>query len=146
MPAVDDERFFSVDLRTLRRVALVLAVIGAAWAVLETAVAFDVLGDDSPISPFEGREGTGVGIAMLALAATSLAGAALVVRVPSLAAAALFAGACGGFLAVGAPWAGPGALLGLGSWLCLLSIPNPFRDEMAREAAQGDAGGGEPSR
>lgn len=139
MPRVTERRFPFLPLDALRRVALVIGAIGALWSIIETLVALDVLGDGTPLSPFDGRESTAIGLVTLALTLAAIAGAALTLRVPSATASLLFVAACGGFLAVGAPWIIPGTLLAVASWLALLSTPNPFEEELDRERAAEDA-------
>jgi len=120
----------------LTRIALVAGALGALWAIHETLVALDALPQESGLSPFAGRESTAIGLVALGLALAAVVGVIAVRRAPSVTATLLFIAACGGFLAVGSPWVGPGVLLGAASWLALLATPNPFQDEMDRERAE----------
>jgi hypothetical protein len=138
MPRVSERAAFPfVPLRALRRAAIAIGALGAAYAVYETLVAFDVLPDGTALSPFDGREGLVIGLVMIAVSIAAIAGVLVAMRAPSLTATLLFVAACAGFLAVGAPWIGPGVLLAAASWLALLSIPNPFREEIERERLEG---------
>jgi hypothetical protein len=131
-----------LPLETLNRAAQLIGAVGALWAVYETLVAFDVLPDGVAFSPFDGREGFSIGLAMVALSIASIAGVLVVRRLPALTATLLFIAACGGFLAVGAPWIMPGVLLAVASWFALLATRNPFQEEIARERAEAAAQAG----
>lgn len=123
------------NLALLRRIAVALGLIGVVWGAAVTLVAMEVVGADSPLSPVDGRSGFGIGLGTLAAWLACAAGTAMIPRLPSVASALLFLGACAGFFLVGAPWIGPGTVLASASWLALLGIPNPFQAEMDREAA-----------
>ena len=123
------------------RIATVSGAIGVVWGAVEALVALEVISSGSAISSFDGRTGWGVGLVMVALWLGAAAAVVLIGRMPALAASLLFVAACGGFLAVGEPWIGPGSFLAVASWFALLCTPNPFAAEREREAAaRADAG------
>lgn len=132
----DTSRFSLPPLPALRRAAQVIGAIGVLWGIAPLLVALEVLGEDNVLSLGDGRIGWGIGLGLLATWLAAAAGVALIGRYNALAATLLFVSACAGFLLVGTPWIGPGALIALSSWLALLGTENPFEAEMERERAE----------
>lgn len=112
----------------LRPICTVIAAIGAILGLMAAFVALEVTTFGGIFDTFTSRTGGWAGAVTMLMALTTIGGALVVRRTPSLGSVLLYVGGCGGFLACGGIWLIPGIVILVAANLALWAIADPFRD------------------